>query len=190
MTNLSRLLSDPEQQARGYLNWLIGTGGYYYTAFVHEYNDLTAHEIKYVEKLLLSEIKSYYHSDIKGYHLVETSTRHINFHKSVQYIVKLGAVTKGKATISVQQVADKFNVILVYAIRSKYGADAGRPNTFRSRQPNLSFHKDRTIEKVKRRYKNRVVRKKGKAHLDEIELNKVHTSDTPRHKRTKRKHYK
>ena len=188
MVNISKLINDPEQQARGYLNWLTGVGGYYYVAFVHEYANLTVKEMQTAEPLLLSEIKSYYHTKQKGYYLDKVDTDYQNFQKTVTYYVKLGVITKGKAVINIQQVGNSFNLFLAYAIRSKYGADAGQPNTFRNRQPNLTFWHDPGKEKAKRRHKNRILRRKGKAKLNEIELNKVHTSDAIRHKRTKHRH--
>lgn len=187
MVNLSKLRNDPDQQARGYLRWLRGVSGYYYIAFIHEYHGLTAHEMKKAEPLLLSDIKEYYSSKDKGYHLKQAKVTYDNFQKTVAYYVKLGIVTKGKATLVIEQIGNSFNLLLVFATRSKYGADAGQPNTFRTREPNLSLYKDPSIEKSKRRLKNRVIRKKEKANLNAIELNKVHTSDVPRHKKTRRK---
>lgn len=188
MVNVSKLLNDPEQQAKGYLNWLTGTGGYYYVAFIHEYQGLTLNEMQKAEPFLLAEIKDYYHTKQRGYYLDKIKTDYHNFQKTTTYYVKLGVVTKGKAVLDIQQVGKKFNLFILYTTRSKYGADAGQPNTFRKREPNLALWHNPAKEKAKRRYKNRIIRKKGKAQRNEIKLNKVHTSDAPRYKRTKRRH--
>lgn len=185
--SLSKLLNNPEKQAQGYLNWLIGVGGYYYTAFIHDYEKLTLKEYRLVETLLLHDIKEYYHTKIKGFYLEELSADYDSYTKTSLYLVKQGIVTKGKATIATQVINDKFYVTLVYATRSKYGADAGQPNHFRNREPNLSLWTNPTKEKSKRRYKSRKLRKKEKANRDAIEFNKVHTSDARRHGHSNRR---
>lgn len=183
----SSLFSDPQHQARGYVSWLGGVGGYYYTAFVHEYKKLTENEVQYIDKLLLSDVKEYHHTKEKGYYLEENSVSYGNCSKLVTYYVKLSFITKGKASISVQQVGTHYNAMLVYATRSKYGADAGRPNTFREREPNLSFWKDPTKEKVKRRYKNRKLRKKYKIHDNDTRFNKIKTLDDRQSSKTRKR---
>lgn len=184
LTSVGRLLSDPDQQAKGYLSWLTGTSGYYYTAFVHKYTKLTPREVTYVEKLLISDIREFYNTQAQGYYLEEIETSYTNFSKTVSYYVKQSIIVKGRATISVLQVGDSYTATLVYATRSKYGADAGQPNTFRTREPNLSLHKDRAKQKLKRRKKNRKMRKAVKLRKYEIEFNKVHTSNARRAKRS------
>lgn len=186
--SLTQLFNDPEQQARGYLSWLAGTGGYYYTAFVHDYEGLTINEVNHCEPLLISDIQDYYKHKIKGYNLEKISTTYSNFHKAMTYFVKLGFVTKGKASISIQQIEDKFNITLVFATRTKYSADIGSPNQFRNREPNLTLYPDRSVAKAKRRHKNRLIRKKGKMNKHELEFNKVYTPETKRPKRVRRRY--
>lgn len=186
----SKLTIDPTMHTRGYIKWLQGVGGYYYTAFVHDYQKLTINELKYAEQLLISDIRDYYTSKNKAYHLEENSTSYSDYHKTITYFVKLGLVVKGKALLDIQQIGDSFNIVLVYATRSKYGADAGLPNHFRNTKPKLSLYTDESLERLKRRQKNRHLRKKGKNESDTKEFNKIHTANPPKRERPRQRYNK
>lgn len=185
--NFSQLLVNPENQAEGHLNWLTSTNGYYYTAFVNEYNKLTYNELTYIEALAISDVEEYYNNKSKDYHLEEYKTTYSNFHKVIHYFFKLGIITKGKVTVSIYQVDDHFNVTIVYATRNKFGADIGSPNTFKPKPMKLTLAKQED-DKSKRRYKMRKSIKKKRRRHNSNEFNKVYTSDSNKNERVRRRY--
>lgn len=122
----------------GMHRWYAQKGGYYYTVFTKQYENLTLAEAQVMDEFTVDLIKERVRK-LKGManvRLVPAGSDAVTYRVLEQlyrYYVYSGPYCMGKVTIDIQQVGDSFNATIVYSVR-KVSPDK-KPSFHKSKYP-------------------------------------------------------
>lgn len=123
--------------------WLTNSSGYYLQAFVTKINKATELEVKQTPAYLTQLIGRFHGLDTKLIGLYRSDTDSSVTSVTYKYLVGMGSIVIGKATITIQELNDVRTATLVYQYRvsaPEYRAKntnmkqryrKGKPRTFR-----------------------------------------------------------
>ena len=149
----------------GMHRWYAQKGGYYYTVFTKQYENLTLAEAQVMDEFTVDLIKERIRK-LKGManiRLVPAGSDAVTYkvlEQLYRYYVYSGPYCMGKVTIDIQQVGGSFNATIVYSVRR--ASPDSKPSFHKSKYPYLSeFDKKKArrrefIRKVRSRKRKNV----------------------------------